>query len=340
MIALSLVLTFSFAMMGEAVQASEYVRVGTAGEGGNYYMLGGAFSTIWNEYFDVEDPEDIPDGFYERPIMSTIQATQGSPHNVELVSTGQVELAFGLAEPVYAGYHHEGQFEDREYLETDNQKFIGYLYPNPYWFVVMDWAEDDIDSLEDVVGHRISVGMTGSSGEMAWREIMDYYGWTYDDVDEQFTVHGEAIDQVRDRRIDVTVWPDAPGSPSYMEIFDTGYANAYSYPEEVIEYMTEGNLREPTTIPAGSVDGQEEEFEAFMDPAIMIANEDLDDEIAYNITKAIYEFQEEYSEIFPLADFLDAEVAHRGQPVPLHDGAAEYYEEIGVLENFEPHPAP
>ena len=43
--------------------------------------------------------------YYAREIMSTIQATQGSPHNCDLLADEDVEIAFLSAAVGYDAYH-------------------------------------------------------------------------------------------------------------------------------------------------------------------------------------------------------------------------------------------
>jgi TRAP-type uncharacterized transport system substrate-binding protein len=51
--------------------------------------------------------------YYAREIMSTIQATQGSPHNCDLLADEDVEIAFLSAAVGYDAYHNLGRFEDK-----------------------------------------------------------------------------------------------------------------------------------------------------------------------------------------------------------------------------------
>jgi len=300
--------------------AAEYIRVATAGAGGNYYRLGAAMTSLWNELYD-----DI--------LLSTIQATQGSPHNCDLLADGEVEIAFLAGSIASDALHNRGGFADRPEGRYDNMRFINFLYPNPQWFLAMEWAPD-IESVRDLKGKRISVGMLGSHGENTWRRVMEYLGWTYDDVREEFTVHGTAIDQVRNRMIDAVLWPDAPGSPSMTEIMQTGYARALSYEEDLIEYIVEGTEDIPYTVPAGTVEGLEEPFETWASTAILMAREDVSEDIIYKLTKAMFENIDYLVSIFPLASFIKIDEAYFGQVGSLHPGAARYYEEVGVLDRF------
>lgn len=329
-----LVLTLILLMTSVVVvNAAEYVRVATAGSGGNYYRLGAGMTSLWNDLFGNKDKIDA-NKYYVRDIMSTIQATQGSPHNCDLLADEDVEIAFLSGAVGYDAYHNLGRFEDRPADRYKKLRFIGFLYPNPNWLVALEWAPD-IKGIRDLKGKRVSVGMLGSQGELYWQRMMDFLGWTYDDIKAEYTVHGTAIDQVRNRQIDALLWPDAPTSPSYTEIFQTGFARALGYDEDIIEYMTEDSLDFPFTIPANTIPGQTDSFKTFAAAAILVSHENVDKEIIYNTLKSMHENKDYLVSIFDLAKFISLEDAHLGQPFPLHAGAEEYYEEMGIRDKFD-----
>ncbi len=334
-----LVLSLALIMVSAGtLSASEYIRVATAGSGGNYYRLGAGMTSLWNDLFGNMDEIDTKE-YNAKEIMSTIQATQGSPHNCDLLADGDVEIAFLSAAVAYDAYYNLGRFEDRPKDRYKNLRFIGFMYPNPNWLVALEWAPE-IEDLRDLKGKRVSVGMIGSQGEVYWQRMMDFLGWTYDDISAEYTVHGTAIDQVRNRQIDALLWPDAPTSPSYTEIFQTGFARALSYPQDVIEYMTEDSLDFPYTIPANTIPGQTNAFDTFAAAAILGVREGVDEEIVYNLLKSMHENKNYLVDIYRLASFISVEDAAFGQPFPLHPGAEKFYKEIGVLDKFEPQKAP
>lgn len=334
-----LVLSLALMMLSIGnVSAADYVRVATAGSGGNYYRLGAGMTSLWNDLFGNVDEIDTEE-YFAKEIMSTIQATQGSPHNCDLLADEDVEIAFLAGSVAYDAYYNLGRFEDRPADRYKELRFLGFLYPNPNWLVALEWAPD-IESIHDLKGKRVSVGMIGSQGEMYWQRMMDFLGWTYDDIQAEYTVHGTAIDQVRNRQIDALLWPDAPTSPSYTEIFQTGFARALSYPQNIVEYMTKDTLDFPYTIPANTIPGQTDAFDTFAAAAILAAHENVDEEIIYNTLKSMHENKDYLVNIFKLADFISLEDAHIGQPFPLHPGAERFYEEMGILDNFVPIAAP
>jgi uncharacterized protein len=298
----------------QPVAAQDFVRIATAGSGGNYYRLGGGLASILNE--DVEG------------MQATIQATGGTVENLDLLADQEVEVAYVTGSVALQAYENTGVFADRPEGRYDGLRAIATVYPNPQWFVVID---DSITSIHDLKGKRVSVGMQGSNGEAWWRQIMEHLGWTYDDIQAEFTVHQAAIDQVRNRQIDAIVWPDAPGSASIQEIVDTGFGKVLSVDADIIQYMDEQGLDYAYTLPAGSVPGTDEAIETFASPVAFSAHADVDEELVYQITKTMFEEKERLIQVHPLAAYMTLENALDGLPYPLHPGAERFYKEQGVL---------
>ena len=303
-------------MCGVAVSAKTFIRLGTAGSGGNYYRLGAGMASLWNDLF--------PD------LQVSIQATKGSANNVDLLADKEVELSFLSANPAYQSYNNIGQWADREKDRYKGMRFVSHVYPNPQNFVAMEWAPE-IKSVRDLKGKRVSVGMLGSTGENYWKQIMEVLGWTYDDIIEEFTVHQTCIDQVRNRQIDAAIWPDAAGSASYTEMMQTGFARFVDIDDDIIEAMTK-EMDFPFTLPAGAFPGQDKPVKTFAGSAVLAAREDVPDDIIYKLIKSMYENQEFLINVHPITKYMVLEQAMNGQPFPIHPGAEKYFREMGVIK--------
>ena len=65
-------------------------------------------------------------------------------------------------------------------------------------------------------------------------------------------------------------------------------------------------------------------------PNVLMVNEDMDAELAYQITKALYEGKDRLATIVPAAEGLDpAKGREVIDPIELHAGAERYYAEPG-----------
>lgn len=315
---LALVATTSLFAAGAKEGQKQFVRIGTAGSGGNYYRLGAGMAALFNEKM--------------QNVQVSIQATKGSPHNAELLADKEIEVAFIGGDPAYEAYHNLGAFKDRPKDRFKNMRFVSHSYPNPQHFVAMSWAPE-IKTLRDLKGKRVSVGMLGSHGEFLWKETMNILGWTYSDIKAEYTVHQATIDQVRNRQIDAVVWPDAIGSASIAEMMDTGFARLIDMDEDVIKGMTQG-MNFSYMIPANTYAKQDKPVKTFAYSAIIVAREDVSAEMIYQMTKHMYENTDYLVNVHPIAKYMILKDALNGQPtgMPLHPGAERYYREKGVLK--------
>jgi len=64
---------------------------------------------------------------------------------------------------------------------------------------------------------------------------------------------------------------------------------------------------------------------------LLVANEDMDDETAYNIVKTIFESRDDLIAVHKItADFSLDKQKSAATPIPFHPGAAKYFQERGA----------
>lgn len=308
------ILAAGVALPTASADAQEFVRIATAGSGGNYYRLGSGLSAIWNDKLNVR---------------ASIQATGGTVENLDLLADKQVEVAYIAGSVGKQAYDNTGTFAERPKDRYKGLRAIATVYPNPQWFIAMQWVPE-VKSLRDLKGKRVSVGMRGSQGEAWWRMTMEHLGWTYSDIVAEYTVHQAAIDQVRNRQVDAIVWPDAPGSASIQQIMDTGFARVIDVDADVIEFFDKRGLDYPYTVPAEHVPGADRPVKTFAAPTSFVTHDGVSDDLVYNLTKTMLENRDQLIKVHPLAAFMTIENALDGLPFPLHPGAERYYKEKGL----------
>jgi len=86
----------------------------------------------------------------------------------------------------------------------------------------------------------------------------------------------------------------------------------------------------PYTIPAGTYPGQEADVQTIAQPNFLATSADLPEEHVYLLTKTIYENLAFLQAIHPATKAMALESAIAGLPLPLHPGAARYYQEVGI----------
>ena len=56
----------------------------------------------------------------------------------------------------------------------------------------------------------------------------------------------------------------------------------------------------------------------------------MDPDLAYQLTRVLFERHNELAAVHPMAAVLTLESATDGSPIPFHDGALRYYREQGA----------
>jgi TRAP transporter TAXI family solute receptor len=86
-----------------------------------------------------------------------------------------------------------------------------------------------------------------------------------------------------------------------------------------------GHLYFPLQIPAGSYKGVEEPVSVVGVANVLVVNRSMPDDLAFDITRLIFERKAELAAIHPEASHLSLESARTGSPAEYHPGALRFY---------------
>ena len=310
---LALSATIALTAGGAATASTQSLSIATGGTGGVYYPIGGGFAELIGRHLD---------GY-----TAVAEVTGASVENMALIHRGDATLALVLADTAYQAYNGEGQFEGRR--QVKNTRALASIYPNVIQVVTP--ADSDIKSLSDLKGKRVSVGAPGSGTEVNSRALLESNGITQKDFRAQRLNFNETADALRDGDIDAGIWSVGPPTSSIMSLAASRPIRLISISEEEAKAAIE---TEPVfaqfTLAANTYEGVGEPTQTLGVPNVLIANADLDEELAYQLTKLLFEKKADLVAVHASAENLTVEFTMEATPVPLHPGAIRYYEEIGV----------
>jgi hypothetical protein len=83
-------------------------------------------------------------------------------------------------------------------------------------------------------------------------------------------------------------------------------------------------------IPANTYPGQTKDINTIAQPNFLSVRADVDEDAVYQITKTVYENLPFLNAIHGATKAMSVEKAIAGLPMPLHPGAARYYQEVGI----------
>ena len=294
-------------------KAQEFINVLTGGTSGVYYPLGVALSEIYGEKIEG--------------ARAQVQATKASVENLNLLQQGRGEIAFALGDSVKLGW--EGDTEAGFPGKLDKLRGIAAIYPN--YIQIVASQDSGIKTLADLKGKSLSVGAPKSGTELNARAIFAAAGMSYDDLGRtEYLPFAESVELIKNRQLDATLQSAGLGVASIRDLSTSVPINVVAVPAETVEKI--GAPYIAVTIPAGTYDGQAEDVATAAVGNMLITHADVSDEIAYQMTKQLFENLDRLTAAHAAAKAIKLEGALTGMPVPLHPGAERYYKEKGLIK--------
>lgn len=309
---ISALLAASLALTGTAAVAQQQLSIATGGTGGVYYPIGGGLAELINRHVN---------GY-----SAVAEVTGASVENMALIHSGDSDIAIALGDTVSQAYKGEGPFQNRKV----NVRALASVYPNAVQIVLP--GNSTIQSLADLKGKRVSVGAPGSGTEVNARVLLEANGITYRDLAAAQRLNfNETADALRDGDIDAGIWSVGPPTSSIMNLAASRNIRLLSLsPEEVAKAREIEPIFAEFTLAKGIYDGVTSDVRTVGIPNVLAVNANMSNELAYQLTKQLYERINDLIAIHPAAKDTTVEFTLGSSPVPLHPGALRYYEEIGA----------
>ena len=301
-----------FALTGCNDKKKNYI-LATGGTSGTYYPFGGAIANIWNT--KIEN------------MNVTAQATGASAENLRLISNGDAEFATVQNDVMDYAYRGSDMFAGQK---LGNLASIGTLYPEVVQIAAS--KSSGIASVADLRGKRVSVGDAGSGVEFNAKQILEGYGLTFDDIKKNNLSFKESAEGLQNGTLDACfITAGVPNSALQELAFTAGLVLIPVTGVEADAICNKYSFYTKTTIPAGTYKGTDVDTEALAIKATLAVSASLDENIVYEMTKALFENLDELGTAHAKGKEVSAQSAVTGISVPFHPGAAKYFKEIGVL---------
>ena len=293
--------------------APTFINVLTGGTSGVYYPIGVALSQLYSNGIEGS--------------KTSVQATKASVENLNLLQAGRGELAFALGDSVADAWN--GVEEAGFKAPLKKIRAIAGTYPN--YIQIVANAESGIKTLEDLKGKRISVGAPKSGTELNARAIFEAAGLTYKDMGKvEFLPYAESVELIKNRQLDATLQSSGLGMAAIRDLASTMKISFVAIPAEVTAKI-DNAAYEAATIPAGTYDGQDADVPTVAITNILVSHEGVSDEVAYQMTKLMFDNLGRLGTAHSAAQDIKLESATKNLPIPLHPGAERFYKEAGAL---------
>jgi hypothetical protein len=285
------------------------VTIATGDISGVYYLLGQALADIYERYGGA---------------VTGTRITKASIENTRLVAQKKAELGFATVDALLT-VNQPNNAEER--YERSRLRAITEIYSNYIHIAVT--KKSGIRSLQDLKGKRIGMGPIGSGTELTAERILQAAKLTRYNVKKYYFSFSQSSQALRDGVIDAAFFSSGMPNPDIASLAKDIPLTLVQIPEQV---MTELQRQYPyyskKVIPKETYGGLDHDVETVVVKNVLLTHSDLPKETAYELTRSFYEHLPEMYDIHPAAREIKAEEADKHIYLPLHPGAAQYFEEM------------
>jgi hypothetical protein len=282
------------------------VTVASGPPGGVYEIYGRAYAAEISRRFP---------GVQAQAINS-----DGSVENLHRVASGTATVGFALADS--AGDALAGRASFREALRVSA---LARIYDNFVQLVVL--AEDGPKNLGELRGKRVSIGAAESGTAVMARRILRLTGLA-GSVQTTPLVIGESVTALRRGEIAAFFWVGGLPTPAISRLQQTTPLRLLDLGEVSGALAREyGDFYLETRVPAVAY-GMAGSVATVSVPIYLVVREDLETDVAYWLTRTLFESQDRLVDAHPEARALDLRSAIATAALSLHPGAERYYREV------------
>jgi len=296
----------------------KFVTIGTGGVTGVYYPTGGAICRLVNK------------SRKEHGIRCSVESTGGSVYNLNTIAAGELDMGVAQSDMQYQAYNGVGKFEEAG--PNKDLRAVFSVHPEP--FTVVARADAGIKKFQELKGKRVNIGNPGSGQRATMEVLMSALGWTKDDF--KLASELKAAEQAQalcDNKVDAMVYTVGHPNGSIKEATTAcdSVLVEVSGPE-VDKLVQENDYYRYAVIPGGMYRGTDADTKTFGVGATFVTSAQVPEDVIYNVVKAVFENFDEFKKLHPaFANLKKEEMIKDGLSAPLHDGAAKYYKEAGLM---------
>ncbi len=312
--------TLSNSTTQEVYIKDDSIVIGTGAITGVYYPLGSAICRIVNRAYD------------EHGSRCSAEITAGSLYNITALRNAEIDLAI-----VQSDWQHHAVNGGNIYKETgpfENMRSLFSFYTEALTFVVRN--DSDIRVLDDIRGKNINIGNPGSGIRATIEELFAYKGWGQSSFQSLYQFKPfEQIEELCKGTIDVMILATGHPNGLVQEVTQMCEARLLNIADHDINNLVSNNADFSfATIPGGLYFGNTVDVKSFGVRATLVTTTDMSNEMAYSITKLIFDNLDDFRRLHPVFAHLDEhQMVNEGNIAPMHEGAKRYFTEKGLLTN-------
>ncbi len=262
-------------------------------------------------------------------------ASKGFVDNVRKLQRNEAQ--FAILQAMFGHFARTGTGTFAGEAPDDDIQAIAMLWRDAEHFVIdEDYVKTGtIADIGELQGMPVSMGVDGPGPFESNRLLLSHFNV---DVDRTFNLthlnYEQSSQALQRGEIKAMSTPIRPPAPHIQEALSNS-SNRYKLLEFTDQQIAQADgglgLWTPYVIPAATYPGQTEDIQTIAKSNLLVARKDVDPEVVYQVTKAVFENLDFLRNIHDAMYETSVDRALVGVPMPLHPGALRYFQEIGLL---------
>lgn len=300
------------ALPAGAAIAKDAIVFGTSSIGSTYYVLSVGMSEMINKHAG---------------ISTTVQPVGGSIPNLFALASKKTDIVMSSSLAMQDRY-----LGNKPFRKPYEVRLVAQGQPNFRVILVRRGAK--VNSVKDIAG-RTMIGKRRAIPDMAMitSALFKVHGISPSKVKVVDTVNtGQVVKALRAGTIDLAVYPAALKQPALTamfqdEIVDFLYLSKKSR-DEMLKHLPKAFYQ--GEFKAGSFPGQKKDVNVFGLYTGLVVRNDMNEEMAYKIIKAIVGQPKEFSKYHAAARMWTVPNSLKHPAIPFHTGAIRYFKEVNA----------
>jgi TRAP transporter TAXI family solute receptor len=285
------------------------LSIATGGTSGVYFVYGGGLAKVISSNLE---------GY-----RATAETTSASVDNLILIQKGSSDIAFTLGDTALDAVAGREAFKEKVPM-----KALAQIYDN--YTQVVAKKGSGITKIADLKGKRVSVGAPNSGTEVIADRILEQAG-----IDPKQGVKREglgveeSVQAMKDGSIDAFFWSGGLPTAAITDL-TTSEAITLLDTTEFTDALRQkyGDVYQDSTIPSGTYKSVSKDVPTIAVPNYLVVNAKMDEQLAFDLTKLLFDRKQDLVAVHPEAKNLDPQKASKViAPIELHPGAQRYFDQ-------------
>ena len=277
------------------------LTIGTADTGGTMTPVGTAIAQVLST----------------DQLKFNISTSTGSFMNIQNLSSGEIDLGLVAGASAYTAVYGTEDLRAVAAVFSSTSNWMSPIRTGAFY-------------VHDLKGMRIGAGPQGSASELATWAVINALRLDGDGTVLENCSLGAGTDLILSGDLDaIHGFTGAPVS-GLAQLPERVPSRLLRYTQEELDLiLSQNDLYYPAVIPAGTYPGQSLDVDTFGVKCLLCVDVSMDEELVYSMTQALWESADIMGELYPAMSVLsDRDFLCEDLPIPLHDGAQRFYEEV------------